>query len=156
MVIEKTANDKRELTDKSMRKIINVQREANIIMRRYWQQYGINPKEAQILLVIHHMKLNTAKEIGAHTGYSRSQMSKQVDALVKGGYLTSVQDVQDRRVYHLSLTDKSDSLIMELEDMKDWLNIELFKGVTEEEMETMGTIIDKILKNAEALYEKSI
>ncbi len=100
---------------------------------------------------------DTAKDIAEERSLSKSNVSKGVYALMQKGYIVGEQDVQDRRVMHLKVTQNVDrDLIMaELNCMNDTFNRLLSRGISQDEIKSAVEFEKKMADNADrAISEK--
>lgn len=117
--------------------------ESGIIVRKY----GLHKIEFEILFFIYSTRLNRAKDIAENTRFSKAYISNAIENLTSSGYLICVKDNNDKRCIRLQLTDKSYAIINDIADFyQHMLNI-ITKDVTQEEMDTMNCIFEKIVKN---------
>lgn len=121
------------------------------LARRQAARYGINANELETILFLAHGPPDTSKDLACRKGYSRSLVSKTVDSLLRNGYITTEQDGQDRRVMHLKLLPKAQSIVNEMEAMRKKMEDFSLKGVTKEELHTVVQVFSKIQKNIDSL-----
>lgn len=103
--------------------------------------------EADILLFLSKSKKDTATDIVAYTGYSKSNVSTAVRKLELSGYLKTVVLDSNRRTVHLSLLDKSNPVIRYSTKKKKEFELEIFNGFSEEEANALSLLIDKVSNN---------
>lgn len=89
--------------------------------------------------------VNITEFLNANKGH----ISATVYGLTGKGYISSVQDENDRRYLHFSLTDKGREVAADIENV--WRNVrnELFYGLTDEEIDAYKQTSYKICKNIE-------
>ena len=76
------------------------------------KDHGINATEMGILLFLSgNPSLDTAKDIVENRMMTKSSVSRAVDSLVRQGYIRTREDASDRRIIHLVLEEKADSVI---------------------------------------------
>lgn len=88
-------------------------------------------------------------DISEFLNANKGHISVTVYGLIEKGYISSVQDKNDRRYMHFSLTDKGRNAASDIKNV--WKNIqnELYYGLTESEIAEFEVIFRKICKNIE-------
>lgn len=88
-------------------------------------------------------------DISKFLNANKGHISVTVYGLIEKGYINSMQDKNDRRYMHFSLTEKGKKAAADIE--KVWKNIkdELYYGLTDDEIAAFKTIFRKICKNIE-------
>lgn len=135
------------LDDSIVRICVQIKKKMHALMNDYTKRYAITANEMEFIVFLGHSKMDTAKDIVNHRGYSRSLVSKTVDSLMRGGYITSKIDEKDRRVVHLALTQKAREIMGDLEKTVEDIRTLTFEGVTQEEILLAKDILNKILNN---------
>ncbi|MGN0621339.1 MAG: MarR family winged helix-turn-helix transcriptional regulator [Porcipelethomonas sp.] len=88
-------------------------------------------------------------DISGFLNANKGHISVTVYGLIQKGYISSVQDKNDRRYMHFSLTDKGRKAADDIENV--WKNIkdELYYGLNDDEIAQFKMIFRKICKNIE-------
>lgn len=86
-------------------------------------------------------------------GSSRQNVKQIALKLEKKGFLNIEKDEEDARILRLKLTEKSYSFWENREDRDEKFLLELFKGVTEEEIQAMHSGMEKLFKKIEKMSE---
>lgn len=89
--------------------------------------------------------VNISEFLNANKGH----VSATVYGLTEKGYISSMQDKNDRRYMHFSLTDKGKEVAVEIEKIWKDIKNELYYGLTDEEIASFRTTFHKICKNIE-------
>lgn len=140
--------DANSILDESIIRIcVQIKKKMHALMNDYTKRHAITANETEFIMFLGHSKLDTAKDIVNHCGYSRSLVSKTVDSLVRGGYITSSTDEIDRRVVHLVLTEKAREIMGDLEKTVQDIRTLTLEGISAEEMLQAKDILNKILNN---------
>ena len=100
-----------------------------------------------LLFLINNPDYDTAKDITALRGLSKSQVSQAVDLLVAEGMLRRTPDQADRRVIHLSITDQGEPLARECQTIQDRCSQKLLVGLTPEQQ-------DMVIRMVQAAADK--
>lgn len=120
------------------------------LCRETMDMYDLTRSELDILLFLYnHPEYDKAKDLVIHRSITKSHVSSGIDRLVEKGLIKSVQDVHDRRVFHLILMEDSKKIIEDGLRIRDKFNEILFSNISEEEKELFKKIIDQIYENCE-------
>jgi len=102
---------------------------------------------AVILFLIHHPSVDISREIARLLGISTSLVSRSVDSLTQLGYLTATQDREDRRVWHLRLTENSRPLIEQVEKMEEKFQRDLIRGISDRDLQVARRVMRQMAAN---------
>ncbi len=89
------------------------------------------------------------RDIEHHFGISRSSASKNVDFLVRGGFLKRHAEEIDARLRRLTLTPKAESLLDTIREDCALYENELLKGFTPNEVQTLLGYLNRMKENIE-------
>lgn len=92
---------------------------------------------------------NTARDIREGMNLTKGHISQSVDRLQKMGLLMQVPDKEDRRYIHLAPTEQAKTLVAEILDAWDSLNMSVFSGITDDEVQVLKAVALKIKNNLE-------
>ena len=70
-----------------------------------------------------------------------------MDGLTRRGWLSGVQDGQDRRRVHLSLLPAAQTAVAAAQAVQRDFFVRLYRGVSQEERETLERVQEKMLSN---------
>ena len=87
------------------------------------------------------------KTIAEKAGINQSSASELISKLEADGYLRRTVDPDDRRATLLFLTDLGQARATEVADEKEAVFTEFFSVLTEEEKDTLSSILDKLLES---------
>lgn len=108
----------------------------------------LTKNEVEIMLfLLHNEHIDTSAGIAKYRYLSKSQVCKSVDALTRSGYLLVRQDKQDRRYQHLRLSEQGLQIIKKLEEGRNNFYEQLQMNISEEEIDTLKNILQKIRHN---------
>lgn len=127
----------------------------NIIKKTYdhlcqdvMEYYHITRSELDILLFLYNNpEFDSAKDIVEKRGLVKSHVSMGIDNLVKRGYLKSNQDSNDKRLYHLKVTNGASDVIHDGLLVQQKLKDIVLKGFSDEEIEILNQLNQKIYQN---------
>lgn len=112
------------------------------------KQYDLRKIEIEILNFISNCgEHDTARDIANLQYISKAHISNSIEDLTKKKLITVIEDCQDRRYIHLSLSEKAKPIMEEIEAIRTEIFRILFDGVTEEEREVIIRISKKIVNN---------
>ncbi len=108
------------------------------------------PRSSTCILVYLHTHQDTdvfQKDLEEEFSVRRSTMSKVLTSLEEKGYIQRVTVKEDKRLKKIVITSKADSLIDSLKNDRSKLEAKIVKGISEEELCTLKTLLDKIKEN---------
>ena len=85
---------------------------------------------------------------GQLNGLHKSHVSLSVDSLAKKGIIVKVQDEQDKKIWHLLLTEKAGPVAERVFLREKEMEEIFFRGLSEEEKELFQKLTEKIVSNA--------
>ncbi len=94
----------------------------------------------------------TMQDMADLMGCSHQNINKLAARLLKDGYITSVQDKNDRRKQRLSLTDKAKDFLNRNKAEAHKCVADIFSVVSETELETAISVMAKLTERPEALH----
>lgn len=122
----------------------------NRMMTETARNQGVTKPEMDVLLFLYNNpQYDKAADVSELRFLAKSYVSKAVDLLQKRGYLQVQNDEKDRRVMRLKLTPAADSLIAAGNETRERFLKILFEGVSQEELQTMQKIHQKMMENLE-------
>lgn len=111
-------------------------------------KYHLRPVELDILVFLDREKdSDTAKEIMKKKHWSKAHISKSIDNLRTQGFIQIEEDVEDHRVLHIHLTDKSQQVIGKVLETYEECRQIMQKGISNEELEVVKHVMCKINDN---------
>ena len=128
--------------------------------RRYYHrqlsQYGFSPNEVLVLLFLHNNApvCDTASDIVRCKGISKGMVARSIDSLCQKGYLETRRDPKDRRIIHLSLSEKCSPIRAIIEEKQCLLSQLAQQEITEQDMEITFHTLERLLSNTEALLKE--
>ena len=112
------------------------------------KKYQISQTSFDVLMFLaNNPEYNTARDICEIRGIRTGIASVAVDFLVKNGYLIREADPNDRRIWRLNLTEKSDEIVREGRLVQMEFGKQLTAGISEEELATYMAIAQKFREN---------
>ncbi|MBS7360201.1 MAG: MarR family transcriptional regulator [Oscillospiraceae bacterium] len=89
----------------------------------------------------------TQKELAKGLHVSPASVATSVKRLEKSGYVTKIQDKEDTRKTHISITDNGKYVLKSFRDLCNTTDSEMFKGFTDEECRQFAEYLTRIQKN---------
>lgn len=110
--------------------------------------YGLNRMEINVLLFLYNNPgYDTASDIVELRSFSKSNVSKAVDALTGRGYLEGITDKEDRRIIHLRICPPAlEAVKAARERQEDFLHF-IYRGITKEEKKVVDHVLSVISHN---------
>ena len=87
------------------------------------------------------------KDIERDFSISRSSASELLNNLENQDLITRVAEESDQRMKRISLTDKSNALMMNLRETMLGTNKKMVSGFTQEEIDLVDSFIDRMIEN---------
>lgn len=79
--------------------------------KRFMADSGLSFTQVNILMRLYHGGPLAVSDLGGHLGITNAAVSQAIDRLVKDALIERAEDLQDRRVKRLTLTEKGRALI---------------------------------------------
>lgn len=120
------------------------------------KEYNINSTELTVLLFLHNNPTrNTAKDIIAYSRLAKANISKAVEHLMRRDLLVRMRDAQDRRLWHLCLTETAERIMPDLHAAAEKYLHGVFAGFSPEDLRAYKQYNDRIAENAEKRLKKN-
>ncbi len=119
------------------------------------EKYGLRMIEIDILVMLHQAKnIDTAKKIIDKKHISKAHVSKSIDNLKRLGFIELLDDEEDRRITHITLSEKADEVVKEEVAVYRECRELMFSGVTEYEKDIVKYVLAKMAGNLSAELER--
>ena len=103
-------------------------------------------REVHVLLFLtNNPGYDTARDITALRGLSKSQVSQAVDLLAANGLLQRTPDLQDRRVVHLAITSLGAPLARECQIIQERCSRQVLSALRPEQQRQLRALLDRLL-----------
>lgn len=124
------------------------------VFERIAVEYNITANEVMILTFLKDdFDQDMATDIVNTLMISKSHVSLSVNNLEKAGYIIKKQDVNDKKKIHLEITEKAKPILDEIESEQNKLYEVIFKGISEEEIEILKLILQKMCNNINKKFD---
>ena len=98
---------------------------------------------------------DTATVIAQAWNVSKPLVTRSVNGLQKRGLLYCVRDENDRRLVHLHLSDEGHAAAQTLHHRCETFALTLQRGISEQEMQTLCSVMQKMQRNLNDLLERT-
>ena len=104
--------------------------------------------ETNVLLFLYNNPgYDTASDIVELRSFPKSNVSKAVESLSARGYLESIMDKEDRRIFHLRICPAAlDAVKAARQSQEDFLRF-IYKGIDPEELKVIDHVLSVISHN---------
>lgn len=115
------------------------------------KKYDLRQIEIEVLLYLNKYPNANSSDIYRQLLINKGHVSQSMDNLCKKGFVTSVQDVNDRRYVTFIITPLGNTVIEESIELRKSMMQQLFVGISAEEIEMMRTISAKLCDNIDRI-----
>ena len=134
-----------------MRRIVRFQES---LLKETGQRFGLTLCETTILAFLYNNpEDDTAADIVQLRMLSKGNVSSAVESLLQKNLLEKHQDVSDRRVYHLSLTETAAPVSDAIKEVNAAIERKVFQGISPEERAMIEAVNVRISRNMNTLNE---
>ncbi len=124
------------------------------IYRDFRTRYGLKQAEADVLVFLCQFPDRTPTEIARELCLNKGHVSVATDGLCKKAYLLASRDGKDRRIVHYTVTDEGMTVNREILKIKDEVNEYLFGELSEEDLNALCAITEKLISKFDELSER--
>ena len=117
----------------------------NLLERDEKACYGVTVQQCCTLLAFEKRSKVKMNELSAELGLSSSTMTRNVDILVRRGYLKRVRDDNDRRLVFVQLTEPGKELTTKLQQCECDFFAEALRAIPESEWENVASSLKLLL-----------
>ncbi len=132
-----------------------VYRDCGYWMTRLLQtKFGLTRRRWRILATVYELEGATLSEIAEGAELDRAQASRSVGTMVREGYLKRLSHPDNARYAKVIFTEKGRALYQDILCHYQGGNRRLLEALTEDEIETLDTVIDKLRDHAQKLISE--
>jgi DNA-binding MarR family transcriptional regulator len=140
--------------------VVTLQRWIAVFMRRsirdimgYARESGLSMSQLGALFQIDRRGGSGVTDLGDHLGVTSSAASQLLERLVQQGLILRSEDPSDRRVKHITLTDKGRQVVQEsIRARESWLS-DLAKTLADSEKVEIVTALNILIDRANRLRQ---
>lgn len=125
---------------------VAAQRLSDAFARQYRDQFGISNPEWRVLVHLSQSDGTSVRDIEARVAMEKSKVSRAAKRLEQAGYISKKINETDRRLLHLHLTSKGQSLMTDLLPLADRFQQEIENHLGEA-FAGLEAGLDKILED---------
>jgi MarR family transcriptional regulator, transcriptional regulator for hemolysin len=130
---------------------LHVQRTAKVLNRAFEEELataGGSLPTWLILLSLKSGRPETQRKLADSVGIQGATMTHHLDSLEKAGLVTRSRDPANRRVQRVELTKEGNAAFDRLRKVALKFDQRLRKGLSEDELASVGALLDKLAANA--------
>ena len=123
---------------------------------RYSKNRGLTMPQLGALFHLHHLGACSVTDLGDELGVTGAAASQMMERMVQQGLILRTEDLQDRRVKNLVLTETGTQVIQEsVHARQDWLN-DLVKSLSVSEKEKVIAALNILIDKTKLLENQSV
>lgn len=112
------------------------------------QAAGLTKPEADVLLFLaNNPRFDTARDVAAYRGFSKTYVSKSLERLARRGYVTAETDPDDRRVLDLRVTEAADAAVAQLQAAQRAFFGTLTDGLSDADAGSLRRVTELVQEN---------
>ena len=132
--------------------IQNSKKKYAAILEPVCREFDLTRNELDVLLFLaNNPGFDRAADIVSVRKIAKSHVSLSVTNLEKRGLLIRTFEEEDRRVAHLKLTEAAQPMVRAGQHRQRLFFTQLFGGLTRQELEQWGSVMEKIYSNIEQM-----
>lgn len=112
-----------------------------------FKEFDITPEQWVILKELSKEDKISQNELSLRVEKDKNNIKAIIDKLEKKGYLIRQENLNDKRAFLISLTDKAYPLINQLKDIDNEFNNEFSKNIKEKDIEVFKILLTKLKEN---------
>lgn len=126
----------------------NFYRQGQSFLLKHYKELGIGAGQYQFLMTLYLKDGLSHDELTERMSVDKATTTRAIMKLEEEGYVTKVLNEEDKRKYHIYLTEKAISKKDEVLRISKLWEDHLIKSLTEEEVESLLYMMRKIAKNS--------
>ncbi|QUI22559.1 MarR family transcriptional regulator [Vallitalea pronyensis] len=115
------------------------------------QEYDLNEGQLEYFLMIYKHHGINQKELADIMYVSKASVTKAIKKLLTIGLIKRIKNEDDHRHYGLFVSEKGTELTKQFHDYEARLAQVMFKNISQEEIETLNSIITRMTENSKDL-----
>ncbi len=134
----------RHKTADLLRKVMH---ESRSYMRSQLEQFGLYRGQPKMLYVLSKNDGLTKKELAERFDVAAPTITKMVERLEKKKFVYTKKDDKDRRITRVYICKHGKSVVKDLMDFNDQTTDMVFKGMSDDEVDTLHFLLSKVDEN---------
>ncbi len=135
---------------------LHVNRLRRIMVEEQVSRLGIHCSQHNMLMLIAHNKNICQKEIAQKLEISSAAVAVTLNKLEAAELIVRNPSFDDARMNYITITDKGNEILKATKEMFRTIDEKSFEGITDEEMETMDRLLEKMTENLKAISPKRV
>lgn len=122
---------------------------SKVNFNNYLKKYDISPEQWSLIFRVVERSGLTQKELSDSTYKDQANITRSIDRLEQKGFLKRIENPNDRRSFQLIPTLEALTLVEYVAPLSQTFNQRLTQGFSEEETQTLITLLKKVHHNLE-------
>jgi len=131
---------------------IYISRSINIISRnlrnkykRNFKKFNINESQYQYMIYLYNATKPVCQEdLVIKFNIDKAAVARGIKNLIDEGYIIKLRSLEDKRLYHLTLTNKAEMIRKDFFEILDNINNELLNDFNEEELLLLDSFLNRL------------
>jgi|SRR5271163_3606236 len=121
---------------------------------RCFSKFGMTAQEAALLVHCAEERETSAGKLAKAMGRDKAKITRFVDRLKAGGFITRRSDPRDHRLLIIKATNKGRRVVPQLRLRFEKVRSQFFEGVLNVDIDKLETLLSQLHANAERLCEE--
>lgn len=117
------------------------------MMMEKTEKFDISPYQTRLLFIVQHHQNINQNALAKKLNITKATLSVRLQRLEKLGYISRVQDKNDKRNYILNITEIGELFIEEAIKIMKEKTLMMFEGVSREQIASVNEVIKIMKKN---------
>lgn len=117
------------------------------MMMEKTEKFDISPDQTRLLFIVQHHQNINQNALAKKLNITKATLSVRLQRLEKLGYISRVQDKNDKRNYILNITEIGELFIEEAIKIMKEKTLMMFEGVSREQIASVNEVIKIMKKN---------
>ena len=158
MAGSKKAADLERLQMNLIGKILVVSKEHRMAVNHYVEKNDLQKSQHRLLLVLSHLieerKSVSQRDLAESLSVTPAAVAVTLKKLEKSGIIVKTASEADNRYNELSITEKGERIVKDSKKAFLSTDTQMFKDFSNEELEQLGSFLDRIAENLRPLTEE--
>lgn len=158
MAGSKKAADLERLQMNLIGKILVVSKEHRMAVNHYVEKNDLQKSQHRLLLVLSHLieerKSVSQRDLAENLSVTPAAVAVTLKKLEKSGIIVKTASEADNRYNELSITEKGERIVKDSKKAFHSTDTQMFKDFSNEELEQLGSFLDRIAENLRPLTEE--
>lgn len=125
-----------------------INKHLKIFLKNKFSNIDLSSTEVMMLLTINGSYGISQEGINEYLGYDKAVITRRIKNLLESGYINRQKSIEDKRSYHLKLTDKGKQLIpLIFRNLTEWNEL-ITEGIPNATVELVSKNLEQIARNA--------